>query len=841
MASGSDAEQEQKRAAAAAYDYDGDARWADYWSNVLVPPNLASRPDVIDHFKRKSGVVSRVLQLLEISEDRDLVVEPMSSTGSTQPSRPDVRSSSSTSSDNVRARSSGSSSRTATPQPPPAQTGSAATPLQFDARTIHFSINAWVLVVAGLGMLPILPKHLADRACKLSLLGTAFSSGYSLYSIYGRCLLATSNVHFVTVAALPVFCWALDHVARFLRRNFARSSFYRKYLEEPCLWVETNNTTLSLLSSNAEIALGFLLIISLFSWRRSIIQTFMYWQVLKLMYHAPVTASYHQSAWAKIGRIVNPYIHRYAPFLQTLISAIQRWWFRPCASRCSSSSSCSSSWMMQAKPPKQSHNPLSRRLVSSESLAVLALHLLLKRHKYNGGNIVKTPASSSGVLQITENKSSSLTKLKVNVERIALDDALDRNKQLDRLNKEMSYWVDMGYTNSNLQYSLLMKNLDELETSLAGEELPMLEKDILVHIEQLGALKLFNESMSMATLDTLTQTSYESDCALLDEIIKLDPETPLTKVDDTEVIVRSGKSLERKLKRMRASEKASGECANLEKIRENMVKEGQEVSYQRWAEEAGVDEAVLKSRLEAGYCCRERLLVTTEWLVKYIARSYTGMGTAFDDLLQAGKMGVLDGAEKFNSEKGCKFSTYVKYWIRKGMLALLAENSGVTLLPARMESIIRKVKEARRAIRYSAGRNPSDSEIAAMIGVSVANVKLARKCSRRVVSLYTEIGLGQPAKYTEVIPDTSLEAPDEAIFRSQLRERLLLVLDKLPAREGRVLKLRHGLEDGKCRSLEQIGGIYRVSKEWIRKIEKSAMSKLRNEDVRRELDDFRGF
>ncbi|TVT97190.1 hypothetical protein EJB05_57562 [Eragrostis curvula] len=561
---------------------------------------------------------------------------------------------------------------------------------------------------------------------------------------------------------------------------------------------------------------------------------------------------------------------------------------RPCASRCSSSSSCSSSWMMQAKPPKQSHNPLSRRLVSSESLAVLALHLLLKRHKYNGGNIVKTPASSSGVLQITENKSSSLTKLKVNVERIALDDALDRNKQLDRLNKEMSYWVDMGYTNSNLQYSLLMKNLDELETSLAGEELPMLEKDILVHIEQLGALKLFNESMSMATLDTLTQTSYESDCALLDEIIKLDPETPLTKVDDTEVIVRSGKSLERKLKRMRASEKASGvsvnvpkrkqkksrkssssqfisdwknypvrrrsivreqlallvtikECANLEKIRENMVKEGQEVSYQRWAEEAGVDEAVLKSRLEAGYCCRERLLVTTEWLVKYIARSYTGMGTAFDDLLQAGKMGVLDGAEKFNSEKGCKFSTYVKYWIRKGMLALLAENSGVTLLPARMESIIRKVKEARRAIRYSAGRNPSDSEIAAMIGVSVANVKLARKCSRRVVSLYTEIGLGQPAKYTEVIPDTSLEAPDEAIFRSQLRERLLLVLDKLPAREGRVLKLRHGLEDGKCRSLEQIGGIYRVSKEWIRKIEKSAMSKLRNEDVRRELDDFRGF
>ncbi|EES18791.1 hypothetical protein BDA96_09G267900 [Sorghum bicolor] len=340
-------EQEQKRAAAAAaYDYEGDARWADYWSNVLLPPNLASRPDVVDHFKRK--FYQRYI-------DHDLVVEPRSFTGSTQPSRPDVRSSSSSSSENVRARNSGSTSRSAPSPPPTTQTDSAANPLRFDARTIHFSINAWILVVSGLGMLPILPKHLADRACKLSLLGTILSSGYSLYSTYGKprawnmpaiqawlqsvlatkdfirlmfsSMLFTSQLH-LKIAALPVLCWALDHVARFLRRNFARSSFYRQYLEEPCLWVETNNTTLSLLSSNAEIALGFLLIISLLSWRRSIIQTFMYWQVLKLMYHAPVTSSYHQSAWAKIGRIVNPYIHRYAPFLQTPISAIQRWWFR---------------------------------------------------------------------------------------------------------------------------------------------------------------------------------------------------------------------------------------------------------------------------------------------------------------------------------------------------------------------------------------------------------------------------------------------------------------------------------------------------------------------------------
>ena len=143
-------------------------------------------------------------------------------------------------------------------------------------------------------------------------------------------------------------------------------------------------------------------------------------------------------------------------------------------------------------------------------------------------------------------------------ERKVLDDALDRNLQYDWMDEETLFWLDRNYTNSNLQYGLLMENLQALETSfsLAGKDLKMLEKDILVHIEQLGALGSFNASMSMATLDTLTQTSHEPDLSLLDKVIRFDPETPL-KEQDAEVIVRSGKSQERKQKRMRASEKAS--------------------------------------------------------------------------------------------------------------------------------------------------------------------------------------------------------------------------------------------------------------------------------------------
>ncbi|KAK4426301.1 hypothetical protein Salat_1398600 [Sesamum alatum] len=340
--------QKLKRIAAAAYDYDNDPRWADYWSNVLIPPHMASRSDVVKHFKQK--FYQRYI-------DPDLVVEPMTSTSSSQSARtsappPQSSSSSTTSNSNTRQGSSGSSSRTSgsSTTPPPN-----SAPLRWDHQTIQFSVNAWVFVVSVLAILPVVPQNISNRAYRLSFLGTACSSLYSLYSLYGKprawnlqafqvwfqsvvvakdfvssiyCLTFVTSHLCLKFALIPIMCRALEHVTKFLRRNFSRSTLYRKYLEEACVWVESNTTTLSILSSQAEIGLGFLLIISLFSSQRNIIQTFMYWQLLKLMYNAPATASYHQSAWARIGRTVNPLIQRHAPFLKTPISAIQRWWLR---------------------------------------------------------------------------------------------------------------------------------------------------------------------------------------------------------------------------------------------------------------------------------------------------------------------------------------------------------------------------------------------------------------------------------------------------------------------------------------------------------------------------------
>jgi hypothetical protein len=337
--------QKLKKIAAAAYDYENDSRWADYWSNILIPPHMAARSEVIDHFKRK--FYQRYI-------DPDLVVEAMSTNSSSQPTRPSAPSSASSTSSNdqARPRNSGSTTRASGTS---ATTGASPTSMRWDRQTIQFSVNAWVFVVAVLAIFPLVPRHLSHRAYRLSFMGTACSSLFSLYSLYGRprewnlqalqvyfqSIIATKDfiyfiycLTFVTsnlclkFALIPILCRALELVAKFLRRNFSRSSLYRKYLEEPCVWVDSNTTTLSILSSHAEIGLGFLLILSLFSWQRNIIQTFMYWQLLKLMYQAPVTAGYHNSVWAKIGRTVNPLVHRYAPFLQTPISAAQRWWFR---------------------------------------------------------------------------------------------------------------------------------------------------------------------------------------------------------------------------------------------------------------------------------------------------------------------------------------------------------------------------------------------------------------------------------------------------------------------------------------------------------------------------------
>jgi len=271
---------------------------------------------------------------------------PVSSTRSS-PAPPPGQNQSATSGGQGQApeRSSSSSQRASAPN----------SSLRLDRNSVPFLTNAWVVIMAIMAMLPFSPWGLSDRAYRFTLVGTGFSCSYSIYSQYGRprawnlqaiqswlqslvatkdfiyllyCLVFVSSPMAIKFALVPVLCRSLELVAKYLRRNFSSANLYKKYLEDTCLWIDTNTATLNILSSNSEIMLGFLVIILLFTRQRNIVQGVMYWQLLKLMYHAPNTASYHRSAWAKIAMRVNPYINNYAPILQTPIAYLQSWFQR---------------------------------------------------------------------------------------------------------------------------------------------------------------------------------------------------------------------------------------------------------------------------------------------------------------------------------------------------------------------------------------------------------------------------------------------------------------------------------------------------------------------------------
>ncbi|TYH10821.1 hypothetical protein ES288_A07G207400v1 [Gossypium darwinii] len=194
--------QKLKRIAAAAYDYENDPRWADYWSNILIPPHLASRSDVVDHFKRK--FYQRYI-------DHDLVVESMPSNKPSQSAKSSASSSTSSSAVNngVRPRNAGSASRSSGAS---AAAGSNRTSMHWDRQTLQFSVNAWVFIVAVLAIFPLVPRSLSYRAYRLSFVGTACSSLYSLYALYGRPRawnLQALQVYFQSIIATKDFIYLI--------------------------------------------------------------------------------------------------------------------------------------------------------------------------------------------------------------------------------------------------------------------------------------------------------------------------------------------------------------------------------------------------------------------------------------------------------------------------------------------------------------------------------------------------------------------------------------------------------------------------------------------------------
>ena len=361
-----------------------------------------------------------------------------------------------------------------------------------------------------------------------------------------------------------------------------------------------------------------------------------------------------------------------------------------------------------------------------------------------------------------------------------LSNLIEKGKKAGKLTlKEIADVID-GLNLSQEQMDRFYDTLEELNIETVGEDLPPIDDDeLLPALDELEEIDEVTEE-EIAEADSMVD-SYSTDDPVRMYLKEIGKVSLLTQEEEIELAVR--------------------------------MSQGDEEAKRRMAE------------------ANLRLVVS-------IAKRYVGRGMLFLDLIQEGNLGLIKAVEKFDYTKGYKFSTYATWWIRQAITRAIADQARTIRIPVHMVETINKVIRVSRPLLQELGHNPSAEEIAAEMNIPVEKVRDILKIAQEPVSLETPIGEEEDSHLGDFIPDEDASEPSEAASFSLLKEQLMSVLATLTPREEKVLRLRFGIEDGRTRTLEEVGKEFNVTRERIRQIEAKALRKLRHPSRSKKLRDF---
>lgn len=277
----------------------------------------------------------------------------------------------------------------------------------------------------------------------------------------------------------------------------------------------------------------------------------------------------------------------------------------------------------------------------------------------------------------------------------------------------------------------------------------------------------------------------------------------------------------------------------LEKLYDELKERyGSEPSYMQWAAAAGIDQLTLRKNITYGKICKDKMIKSNVRLVISIAKNYQGVGMNLQDLVQEGCRGLVRGAEKFDASKGFKFSTYAHWWIKQAVRKSLSDQCRTIRLPFHMVDATYRVKEAKKQLFNENGKHPSNEEVAEATGLSMKRLETVLLTPKAPRSLDQKFGINQYMKPSEVISDPEAETSEELLIKQFMKKDLNTVLDTLNPREKQVVRWRFGLEDGRMKTLQEIGEIMGVSRERVRQIESCAFRKLKNKKRTKNLHQY---